>query len=148
MPNPGTGQRRKIREIVFKSIFQYDFHKDFPATMEYLERETSFYSLDKESKERAKSYLKGIIEHLDEVDSIITAYLKNWTFDRLASIDRSVLRLGAYELIYVDDVPVEVTLNEAIEISKKYGSREDGKFVNGVLDKIAKERVSEEKRAL
>ncbi|MFO7880907.1 MAG: transcription antitermination factor NusB [Kosmotogaceae bacterium] len=140
--------RRKMRDIVFRAIYQYDFHDDLDITNEYLDNELSYSLLNKDLVELAKRYLVGIISNKSQLDQIIDESLSNWTLNRLASVDKNVLRLGTYELLYEDSVPIEVTLNEAIEIAKMYATQQDGKFVNGVLDKIAKKYANEEKRKL
>ncbi|CCU86128.1 MULTISPECIES: transcription antitermination factor NusB [Mesotoga] len=140
--------RRKMREIVFSAIYQFDFNEDMETSSEYLERELSFFSMETEMKLRTRKYFDSILRYRDEIDSVIRKHLTNWTFERLASTDKNVLRLGAYEIIYEPDIPIEVTLNEAIDIAKKYGSEQGGKFVNGVLDRIARECASTEKKNL
>ena len=140
--------RRKMREIVFSAIYQFDFNEDMETSSEYLERELSFFSMETEMKLRTRKYFDSILRYRDEIDSVIRKHLTNWTFESLASTDKNVLRLGAYEIIYEPDIPIEVTLNEAIDIAKKYGSEQGGKFVNGVLDRIARECASTEKKNL
>ncbi|HPJ31722.1 MULTISPECIES: transcription antitermination factor NusB [Mesotoga] len=137
-----------MREIVFSAIYQFDFNEDMETSSEYLERELSFFSMETEMKLRTRKYFDSILRYRDEIDSVIRKHLTNWTFERLASTDKNVLRLGAYEIIYEPDIPIEVTLNEAIDIAKKYGSEQGGKFVNGVLDRIARECASTEKKNL
>jgi N utilization substance protein B len=137
-----------MREIVFSAIYQFDFNEDMETSSEYLERELSFFSMETEMKLRTRNYFDSILRYRDEIDSVIRKHLTNWTFERLASTDKNVLRLGAYEIIYEPDIPIEVTLNEAIDIAKKYGSEQGGKFVNGVLDRIARECASTEKKNL
>ncbi|MFW6120558.1 MAG: transcription antitermination factor NusB [Petrotogales bacterium] len=140
--------RRRMRDIVFRAIYQYDFHNDIDITNEYLDKELSDFLLSNDLAKLARRYLKGIINNKNHLDEIIDESLSNWTLNRLASVDKNVLRLGTYELLYEDDVPIEVTLNEAIEIAKMYATQQDGKFVNGVLDKIAKKYTKEEKKKL
>ena len=83
--------------------------------------------------------LEGTSQHLRELDEMIKKHLINWKFYRLPRVDRSILRLGAYELVFCKDVPASVTLDEAVELGKKYGDQKTGSFVNGVLDRIAHE---------
>ncbi|TYB84184.1 MAG: transcription antitermination factor NusB [Kosmotoga sp.] len=137
-----------MRDIVFRAIYQYDFHSDIDITTKFLEDELSYCLLSAELVKLAKKYLSGIIDNRNQLDQIIDESLSNWTLNRLASVDKNVLRLGTYELLYEDSVPIEVTLNEAIEIAKMYATQQDGKFVNGVLDKIAKKYAKEEKKKL
>lgn len=131
-----------MRELVFKVIFQNEFRNDRIETVleEVLAKEKS----DSIRKD-VERYVKGIYERLNVIDEKISSCLENWTFDRLSCVDRCVLRLGTYELLYEPDVPVQVTLDEAIELAKKFGTENSGRFVNGVLDRIAKQYVSEEK---
>lgn len=135
-------RRHRMRLVVFKTLFQYEFRKDDPLK---ILKEVVDRSLDDKAKDDAKRYVRNIFENLKEIDNIISQYLENWTLDRLSSVDRNVLRLGTYELLYEADVPIEVTIDEAIEIVKKYGTENSGKFVNGVLDRIAKEKAPKEK---
>ncbi len=86
--------------------------------------------------EFCKELVNKTIAHKEEIDERIIEVLKNWTFDRIQLIDKIILRLSTCEIIYFDDIPPQVTINEAIEIGKKYGSADSGKFINGVLDAI------------
>lgn len=138
-------RRSRMREAVFKAIFQMDFTGEDPnsALDEFIED-----WFDEKLRSDAKRYVNGIEEHLDEIDRLIESKLENWALQRLSSVDRNVLRLGTYELLFEMDVPIEVTLDEMIELAKKYGTENSGRFVNGVLDKIAKEHTPQEKRGL
>ena len=82
--------------------------------------------------------IKGVIGHQEQIDSGITGLLENFSFERLAAVDRNVLRVASYELLYCPEVPTPVILNEAIDIAKALSAGESGSFVNGVLDKLAK----------
>ncbi len=138
-------KRRKLRESIFKVLFQYDFQGDnFSQIMEEEVKKLKDSALKKEAEE----HLKRIYENLPKIDETISKYLENWEFDRLSYVDRNILRLGTYELIYVDNVPFEVTLDEMIEIAKVYGTEESGKFVNGILDRIGKNEAPKEKFSL
>ena len=141
---PAT-RRSRMREAVFKAIFQMDFSGNDPEG----ELENFFEKwFDEKLKEDARRYVRGIKENLEKIDKIISSKLEKWTIDRLSAVDRNVLRLGTYELLNEMDIPMEVTLDEMIELAKKYGTENSGKFVNGVLDKIAKEYTPQEKRNL
>jgi len=140
--NDLVSKRRKLREAVVKALFQLDFR---PDEFEDILRDTLSDEKIQEVKKDVERYLKRIRENRERIDEIISKYLLNWDFGRVSYIDRSILRLGAYELLYEMDVPIEVTLDEMVEIAKKYGSEESGKFVNGVLDKIAKTEAPKEK---
>ncbi|MBI4352733.1 MAG: transcription antitermination factor NusB [Candidatus Omnitrophica bacterium] len=86
----------------------------------------------------AEELVRGVVERRKEIDGWIEQFAEHWKIDRMACVDRNILRLGAYELIFEEDVPVKVALNEAVELAKVYGAPDSSKFVNGVLDKIAK----------
>ncbi|ANE41385.1 antitermination protein NusB [Fervidobacterium ngatamarikiense] len=137
-----VSKRRKLREAVVKALFQLDFR---PDEFEDILRDTLNDERIHEVKKDVERYLKRIHENRERIDEVISKYLLNWDFGRVSYIDRSILRLGAYELLYEMDVPIEVTLDEMVEIAKKYGAEESGKFVNGVLDKIAKTEAPKEK---
>lgn len=87
-------------------------------------------------REFTERIARGTIEHLPQIDQKITSYTENWQLNRMAVVDRNILRFAAYELLYMDDIPPKVTINEAVNVAKKYSQDEAGKFVNGVLDKI------------
>jgi len=86
--------------------------------------------------EFANEIAKGASERLKEIDGVIAEYSENWDIDRMPIIDRNILRLATYELLFMDDIPPKVTIDEAVELANRYGSVNSGKFVNGVLDKI------------
>lgn len=79
----------------------------------------------------------------DELDEMIASYSTNWKVNRMAAVDKNILRLAIYELIHCSDIPIKVTLNEAVEIAKRFGTAESGAFVNGILDNVAKEKVGD-----
>ena len=88
-------------------------------------------------KDLTEGLVRGVAEHRRQIDDAIEGVSSNWRLDRMARVDRNVLRLAAYELLHRPDVPVKVAINEAIELGKKYGSESSGAFINGVLDRIA-----------
>lgn len=91
------------------------------------------------AKAFAETLVQGVVEFRPVIDRQIREVAKNWSLERMATVDLSILRLGAYELLYQPDIPVRVTLNEAIEIAKRYGTKESPAFINGLLDKIAQQ---------
>ena len=86
----------------------------------------------------ANQLFSGTLEHLAAIDALITSYADNWDLKRMAVIDRNILRLGVFELLHLEDVPPKVCINEAIELAKRFGDAESGKFINGILDAIHK----------
>src|SRR5437016_4071245 len=79
---------------------------------------------------------RGAVEHRDEADGVIKKHAKNWELHRIAAVDRNILRLAIYEMLYRDDIPPIVSINEAVDIAKKFSTQDSGKFVNGILDKV------------
>jgi N utilization substance protein B len=138
------GIRRAGRIIALQSLYQVEIAQktkeeidEFIDTYstQHLGQEEQF--LDK-SKDFAKEIVELVMVNMKEIDEIIPKYLKNWKYDRILSLDRNILRIGVAELIYRDDIPYKVTINEAIELAKRFGDEKSGSFVNGVLDNIVK----------
>ena len=92
---------------------------------------------DPEGREFADTAVRGVSDDLDKIDEIIRKASTNWRLERMARVDRNVLRLGTFELLHQRDVPRAVILDEAVELAKKFGSEDSGAFVNGVLDRVA-----------
>jgi N utilization substance protein B len=84
----------------------------------------------------AEQLVNGVLEHKKDLDTLIGKYATNWKVSRMQIVDRNILRLGAYELLWLDEVPAKVTVNEAIELARDFGDEEAAKFVNGILDKV------------
>ena len=127
--------RRAAREIAFKTIFQVEQGRnDSEPTLSIL---LSDSGLSWQSALFARELVSGTLEKQQEIDQTIIPYLQNWRLERLAAVDRSVLRLAAFELLYRTDIPPAVAINEAIELCKAFSGEESAKFVNGVLDRLA-----------
>ena len=96
-------------------------------------------SFAKEIREFAEELVTGVRKDIEKIDKAISEHATNWTLKRMAVVDRNILRFAVYELLFRSDIPPKVTINEAVDIAKKYGEANSGKFVNGILDKIGKE---------
>jgi len=131
--------RRKARELTLQTLYQADV-RDIPPT-EALKMLLSRYRFRSEVEYFSKKLIEGTEKFLPWIDELIKRYAKNWTLDRMAIVDRNILRFSIYELLLMEEVPPIVSINEAVEIAKRYGTSDSGKFVNGILDKIRKERV-------
>ena len=129
--------RTKARECALKILYALDIRKD---TLE--ECAVSFWenhpTLTDEVKKFSDLITEGVRQNKDFIDSTISKYAKNWQIQRMATIDRNILRLATFELLFAEDIPPKVAINEAIEMAKRYGDKDSGKFVNGILDKINK----------
>ena len=128
------GLRRDGRETAVQFLYSKDINNGFGS--EDLETFFSLSTAKKGAKIFAIELVNGIIEKIDGIDEIIQSNVDNFEINRLSTIDRNVLRLAIYEMYYRDDIPAAVCINEAIEISKRFGTEESGSFVNGVLDKV------------
>jgi N utilization substance protein B len=130
-----TARRTKARERALQALYQIDVAAEgIDEALAAFWR--SFEPVEREVKELAEVLVRGVAEHRRQVDEAIEDASANWRLDRMARVDRNVLRLAVYELLRTD-VPVKVVINEAIELGKKFGSESSGAFVNGVLDKVA-----------
>ena len=138
-------RRTKARERAMQALYQIDVAAE--GIDEALARFwRSFEPVEREVKALAEVLVRGVAEHRRAIDEEIERASANWRLDRMAKVDRNVLRLATYELLRTD-VPVKVAINEVIELGKKYGSESTGAFVNGVLDKIASALPPERRHA-
>ncbi len=139
------GSRHLSRERALQILFQYDIHGK-PGV--WLEEFWKPLKDGEATKEFAERLVAGVREHQKDLDALIGKYATNWKVGRMQIVDRNILRLGAYELLWLDEVPAKVTVNEAIELAKDFGDDEAAKFVNGILDKVlAAEPKLESKRS-
>jgi len=130
-------KRRKAREFALQILFQLDIRKDKP-TATILKRFWAEHDVDEEVQAFTEEIIKGTYKHLPAINDKIHVCAKNWSIDRMAAVDRNVLRMAVYEILYRIDIPTSVTINEAIEIAKKFGTDDSGSFVNGILDSVAR----------
>jgi N utilization substance protein B len=131
-------RRRRAREYALQILFQIDF-----KSQEISRNDFEDFWLDKNESEDVRKFteelVRGTIERLDEIDSRLAKVAENWVLKRMAAVDRNILRFAAFEILYRKDIPRAVTINEAVEIAKKFSSSEAAPFINGILDKLAKE---------
>ncbi len=156
------GKRREARERAVQFLFQFDLN--VPENLDealgqfWESQRAAVIALDKgratwgqptelpppsteelATRVFADRIIRGVLEHRDEMDTEIQKYCQNWELHRIAAVDRNVLRMAIYEMRYREDIPPVVSINEAVDIAKKYSTEESGKFVNGILDRIRKE---------
>jgi N utilization substance protein B len=140
-------KRRKAREYALQFLYRIDFvTQDSKLKNQESGRRDSlelFWSdtdeKDPDTKAFAENIISGTIKNLKKIDTLIQKVAEKWKISRMASIDRNILRFAIYELLFRNDIPNAVTINEALEIAKKYSTSESAAFINGILDKIAKE---------
>jgi N utilization substance protein B len=153
------GNRREARERAVQFLFQHDLNPSDPLD-EALER---FWVSQRAAALQAEEagacwgeprqlpppsaaeaamrwfadpLIRGTIEHLPEIDAVIARHVRNWSLERMAAVDRNILRLAVYEMLHREDIPPVVSINEAVDIAKKFSTHESGRFVNGILDKV------------
>jgi transcription antitermination protein NusB len=153
------GMRREARERAVQFLFQFDLNKSEnleQALNHFWDSQREAALAEEKGKARwgqtlelppptsdetamrlfAEPLIRGTLEHREAIDARIQAHAKNWDLGRMAVVDRNILRLAVYEMLYRDDIPPVVSINEAVDIAKKFSTDESGKFVNGILDKI------------
>lgn len=133
--------RHLARTIVLQSLYEWDFYDRRADLIKIVERNMNDFGQGIDEPEFIWRIVKGVIEHLPEIDKIIEKAAPDWPLPKIAIVDRNVLRIGLYELLYADkkEVPPKVAINEAIEIAKNYSGPNSPKFVNGVLGTIYRE---------
>ena len=133
-------KRTQARQLALQVLYQMDITRDNSGVSQ-----ENFWqglqqggdqAVDAAVKQFAMELVKGIQEHIDEIDRRIAEYAQNWELKRMAVVDRNILRQACFEIIFRPDIPAKVAINEAIELAKRFSGREAGKFINGILDKI------------
>ena len=140
-------KRRRIRECILRVLYEIELNSDSDPVSRLLE-EMKREELAQSWANFGVRYLENLIPLRPELDEIISEFLIDWNFDRLSLVDRNILRMGAYELIHEETIPIEVTINEMVELSKVYGTEDSPRFVNAVLDRIAKKFAPPQKYTL
>ncbi|MEZ4156938.1 MAG: transcription antitermination factor NusB [Candidatus Paceibacterota bacterium] len=142
--------RQLARSIVLQSLYEWDFYTRSADLVTVVERNLAVFGPGLAEEENfIWSLVKGVVKHIDEIDAVIKEAAPDWPIEQIAIVDRNVLRLGLYELIYADkeEVPGPVAINEAIELAKNFGGPNSGKFVNGVLGGFYTKQKKKEKGA-
>ncbi len=127
------GSRHQARARALQILFQYDVHGK-PGL--WLDEFWKPLKADDQTRAFAERLVQGVVEHKKEIDTLIGKYATNWKISRMPIVDRNIIRAGLYELLWMDEVPAKVTMDEAIELAKSFGDDEASKFVNGILDKV------------
>ena len=139
--------RRLARETALQVLFERDLSKETLITAEIVERWATEFVVPEASKTFAQELVDGTIAHQDEIDQTIASIAQDWTLSRMANVDRNVMRLATYEILFCPDIPGRVSLNEAIELAKRFGGEESAKFVNGILDRVVASVSKVERKA-
>jgi N utilization substance protein B len=133
------GKRRKSRGSALQVLYQLNITKQ-DATTAFSQFEEHFLP-DGMADDFVKRLVHGVLEHRLELDGLIERYSEHWRIDRIDMIDRNILRMALFELLYCEDIPPKVTINEAIDLGKRFGSEDSGSFINGILDRVQNEVV-------
>ena len=136
------GHRRKAREYVLQALYMHETVQRDPeelVTLSWINRTVS-----DDIRDFAISLIRNSIAHLDDIDALIKKHSKNWSFERLTAVDKSILRLCICEMQYYPDIPTAVTINEGIELGKIFGGESSGQFINGILDAVRREDMKKE----
>ena len=132
--------RHLARSIALQTLFEWDFRGQptagLPAILDH--NLTEFGIGLTTEKKFAKELIDAVVDNLTDIDTLITKYAPDWPVNQITIVDRNILRLGVYELLHTSDIPPKVTINEAVELAKRFGDEESSKFVNGILDAIHK----------
>ena len=131
------GKRRRSRELALQVLFHLEFSSDEP------ERAFDLICLNFDTKDAINDFaldlVRGVAENREKLDRWISTASRNWRVERMSRVDRTILRMATYELLYLDDIPPKVSIDEAVELGKKYGNMDSGAFINGILDNIYKQ---------
>lgn len=128
------GKRHKARELAIKVLFQLEFIPGDPD--EAFNLICGHFGSSEEVQPFARVLVRGVWEKRQALDTAIAQASRNWRLERMSLVDRNILRLGAYEILFMTDVPPKVSIDEAVELGKRYGNEESGAFINGILDHI------------
>jgi N utilization substance protein B len=138
------GTRRKSREIAIQILYQFEMNRtDLDEGLKLFWAE---HSNSKEVSGFAEYLVRGVDDNKDEIDSIIVNAASNWSLKRISPVDRGILREAIFEFIFCGDIPYKVTLNEAIEMGKKFCSEKSGSFINGILDSVVEKKPDLKKK--
>ncbi len=129
------GIRRKGREMALQALYQIEMTGD--VSQRAMDLFFSHFDGSVKAKDFARCLVLGVLDHKDELDRRIQEAAENWKISRMAKVDLTILRMASYEMLFCPGIPINVTMDEAIEIGKRYGSGESATFINGVLDQVA-----------
>jgi len=128
------GHRRKAREVALQVLYQMDISK--MDVQEAIRLFWDNFEVPDNVNDFAIHLIEGTWNRIEGIDDVIRNCSENWSLERMAKVDKSILRMSVFELLYCDDIPPKVTLNEAIDLGKEYGSENSGSFINGILDAL------------
>ena len=128
------GSRRNARELALQALFSMDMNRDFSDDM--LERFCGHFQPAVSIGPFFMQLVTGVLKLMPRIDPLIEQHSKHWKLERMSCVDRNIIRMAVYEILSCDDIPPKVSINEAIDIAKKYGTEDSGAFINGIIDSI------------
>lgn len=138
--------RHLARTIVLQSLYEWDFHnRTNDEAVLITERNLNEFAPEFDERSFTLALIKGIMDNSQEIAEAIAKFAPDWPIERITTVDRNVLRIGIYELMYDDQIPSKVAINEAIELAKTFGGESSGKFVNGVLGAVYRDQIAQGK---
>jgi transcription antitermination protein NusB len=140
------GARRRSRETAMQALFYMDIRNDIGQEM--FDRYCQNFPPSKKIEPFFGQIVEGVMAAVVKIDAVIESYSSNWKLSRISGVDRNIMRVAVYELLYCSDIPTKVSINEAVDVAKKYGTEESGAFINGVLDSIHLAKKKGDKRLL
>lgn len=133
------GLRRKSRELALQFLFSHDF-QEHPGSREAVEAElelfTGIFDVSKKALPYGRQLILGIAAGVVEIDALLAEHSHNWRLERMSLVDRNILRIAVYEMMHVEDAPMQVVINEALEVAKRYSIDNSVPFINGILDAV------------
>jgi N utilization substance protein B len=126
--------RRQARELAMQALFCMDMQKN--SSPEMFERFCDNFYPSRKPQPFFLQLVHGVLAGADQIDALIERFSMHWKLSRMSSVDRNVMRIAVYEMLYCDDIPPKVSINEAVDVGKKFGTDESGAFINGILDSI------------
>jgi N utilization substance protein B len=128
------GIRRRARELAMQALFYMDVHHN--ASPQMLQRFCDNFIPPQKARPFFLKLVNGVLESQPQIDALIERFSKNWRVKRMACVDRNVMRIAVFEMLFCQDIPPKVSINEAIDVGKKFGTEESGAFINGIIDRI------------
>ncbi len=126
-----------------QSLYEWDFHDGQKSPVDIIQRNLEEFAPNLDEKEFSQNIVQQVLDHRSEIDATISKFAPDWPLEKITTIDRNILRIGTYELVYNQEIPSKVAINEAIELAKTFGGESSGKFVNGVLGAVFRSQAEQ-----
>ena len=134
--------RHLARAVALQSLYEWDFYRGARNPVEVANRNLEDFASELDEKDFSLNITQGVLDHHEEIDQTIRTFAPDWPLEKITTVDRNILRIATFELLYNQEIPSKVAINEAIELAKTFGGESSGRFVNGVLGAIYRSQVS------